>query len=115
MTAKTVKEVLAAARWMLENVGWCQGEFAKSQDKTVWMGRYTTLEEAVQGAGVETVDCFCSLGAINAVEADSSIKRLAEENLSTAIGGSILRWNDNPKRTKKEVLKSFDKAIKGAK
>lgn len=115
MKAKTVKEVLVAARWIIENVGWCQWHFAKSGDKEVWMGRRTTIEKAAQEAGVSKVDCFCALGAINAVEADYDLKRSAAVVIDNHTGGSVSTWNDTDGRTKEEVLDLFDRAIKGTK
>lgn len=114
MKAKTVKEVLVAARWIIENVGWCKGEFAKSGDKSVWVGAYTTLEDAAKEAEVSTVDAFCSLGAINAVDANHFLKEEAARIFHNSVGGSISYWNDNEKRTKSQVLKAFDRAIAGA-
>jgi hypothetical protein len=96
--AKTVKEVLIAAKWMLENVGWCQKTFRK----------YSTSGESPSCA-------FCSFGAIINVNYGSPgliDKALAvlSKSIDTA-SGSITIWNDDPKRTKSQVLAVFDKAI----
>lgn len=32
MKVHTVKEVLIAAKWILENVGWCQGAYFKDKE-----------------------------------------------------------------------------------
>lgn len=102
--AKTVKEVLVAARWMLENVGWCQGEYQKDRED-----KY----------GVPVA--FCSTGAIYGVDKEGSpsqkdyIEDLAISHLMDEIsGGSVITWNDKPERTKEEVLAAFDRAIKKA-
>lgn len=115
MKAKTVKEVLVAAQWMLKNVGWCQGDFAKSGNTIVWMGAFTTLKNAMDEVSCDHIDAFCSIGAINAVEANRELKKQAIELLGNATGdSSITQWNDNEKRTKKQVLAAFNKAIAGA-
>lgn len=103
--ATTVKEVLIAAKWILENHGWCQGYYRKN----------------AEGQDIYTLDgavCFCSIGAIMAVEtAVETTDRLAEKAtklLDKASGSNVVFWNDMPGRTKKQVLKVFDQAIKEA-
>jgi tetrahydrodipicolinate N-succinyltransferase len=103
--AKTVVQVLKAARWMLENVGWNQHQNAVVQ--------YVGDDEGCQ----EVYKSFCAFGAISHVEkpghrlTDAAIARLQSH-----IGGnSIVLWNDAKNRTKDQVLDLFDKAIKGKK
>lgn len=66
---------------------------------------------------------FCSIGAIGAVAhnyylKDDCFRILAKklDNISVPPGydavGKIVKWNDDPKRTKEEVIKVFEEAIK---
>lgn len=92
--AKTVTEVLKAAKWMLENVGWCQGRYTKYDSN----GKTTA---------------FCAAGAIEAVNADWGLVSKALDRLGTVVGESYIpTWNDEKGRTPAQVLKAFDKAIK---
>lgn len=92
--AKTVTEVLKAAKWMLENVGWCQGQYSKYNKQ----GKLTA---------------FCAAGAISHVVTDYELRLKAQDQLSAAIKEAYIpHWNDDPKRTLPQVLKAFDKAIK---
>lgn len=92
--AKTVTEVLKAAKWMLENVGWCQGTYVKNNNA----GKITA---------------FCAAGAIETVNADVSLIDKALNRFGKVVGeGYIPNWNDASGRTLPQVLKAFDKAIK---
>lgn len=92
--AKNSTEVLKAAKWILENVGWCQGQYAKSDDD----GKYLA---------------FCASGAIDATVADWLIKSEAKDRLMVAISSVFIpEWNDGKRRTRAQVLKAFDKAIR---
>lgn len=108
MKAKTVKETLVAARWILENVGWCQGSYYKDKNGTNvgLSGRYNP----------ENVACACALGSIYLVDTDDT---LALDKVITILSDaskieSVADFNDAPGRTKEEVLNLFDRAIKGA-
>jgi hypothetical protein len=97
--ANSVKEVLIAAKYLLENIGWCQGHFSLHQD----------------GKPVS----FCMLGAINAVEVwDIELTWEAKILLSQTIFKNISDsqmlsdWNDKPARKKRDVIKLFDKSIR---
>lgn|SRR5271166_6963361 len=100
--ASSTKEVLVAARWILENVGWCQGKFS------LWEG----------GKPVG----FCPVGAVNRVELDllpaaglkaGALGLLEDAMISLAKKKTtVYQWNDDRKRTREQVLKAFDKAIK---
>ena len=93
--AKTAKEVLIAARWMLENIGWTQRKFFDLETR-----------------------CMCASGALNRVECndghgfDSAIREEARNKLVSVIRNDIITWNDNQFRTKEHVLAAFDAAIK---
>lgn len=96
--AKNTTEVLTAAKWLLENVGWSQGDYVK----------YNPSNKPIS---------FCSIGAIQTVEVDSSNLITSAENFLRSFmpDRSIVSFNDNPVRTKEEVIKYFDKAIKKSK
>jgi hypothetical protein len=96
--AKNSTEVLKAAKWILENVGWTKGQSRLTNDA----GKYIA---------------FCAYGAVGMVEADNYIDRdLAMKRLhDVAPGGDMVVFNDYKKTTKKMVLNKFDKAIKGTK
>lgn len=92
--AKTVTEVLKAAKWMLENVGWCKNQYTK----------YDTNGKPM---------AFCAAGAISHVVTDCELRVKAHDRLSAAIKEPYIpNWNDDLDRTLPQVLKAFDKAIK---
>lgn len=101
---KTVKEVLIAAKWILENVGWCKGAYAKDKFGD-WL---------VPGEPHE-VTCACSSGAIYLVEAPRKLQESAIFLLGTIVNSHVPTWNDLFSRTKEEVLQAFNKAITIAK
>lgn len=91
--AKTTKEVLKAAKWMLENVGWNKGEFAKYSPNG-------------------TPISFCAAGAINRVEVNNDVLRgRARDKVSKTVGQNLVHFNDHPDTTKEQVLLVFDQAI----
>ena len=112
MKAKSPKQVLIAAKWMLENVGWCKGNYVSYKDSI----------------GLE-IESLCILGAINRVEIDedkvgihSAAKSMIwelikkqKQNSSLHMDSAIGTWNDESKRTKKEVIQLLNKAIAQAK
>lgn len=110
MKAKTVKEVLIAARWILDNVGWSQRFFSITKHGTP-LGL---------GEVHPDIEAACSLGAIYLVDTiDLRLNRGATQAVEAVIGNGIDRvihdWNDTKGRTKEEVLAAFDKAIQGIK
>lgn len=99
--AKNIKEVLIAAKWMLENVGWCQGLFSKRDDSG-------------------SIKAMCLVGAINRVQlTDAGYKKLLQEKSTTMLSKLLKQdvwiWNDTEGRTKEEVISLLDRAIKKAK
>lgn len=110
MKAQSVKEVLIAARWIIENVGWCQGFFCCQKD-----GRQLDLSEAKKEP--QRADSFCLLGAINMVESKQYTHEAAIKIIEQVLGPRTypVAFNDGPYRTKDQVLKVLDKAIKVAK
>lgn len=96
-------QVLEGARRRLET-GWVQGFFAADEN----------------GDGVDVnspLACrWCSGGAIRVESDEDGVYYAARCLLTTAIESiSIADWNDEPGRTKEEVLEAFDKAIALAK
>src|SRR5258706_15167283 len=87
------KEVLIVARKLLIEVGWCKGWAVKFKaDKPI---------------------AFCATGAIQYVSAPWRLKDKADDALRTAINWDYIpQWNDHKKRTKRQVLAAFNKAIK---
>jgi len=103
MKAKTDKEVLKAAEWMITNIGWCQYRPAMYNGDHVPMA-------------------FCLTGAIQFVEASGTIKAAARELLRTALAihepemhGSIIGFNDSPGRHRDEVVKLLKRAHRAPK
>ena len=57
---------------------------------------------------------FCSVGALleaPAAGANEWLRRAVNLHTNDRYGGSIIDWNDDPKRTHEEVLTVFDTAI----
>lgn len=90
--AKSVKQALIAARWIIENVGWRQGSFGNERTG------------------------FCAVGALGSVECSGSIYNNAVDKLLSVLpkNGTIPDWNDRPSRTKRQVVEAFTSAIKAA-
>lgn len=101
--ARTPREVLIAARWIIANVGWTQGANA-----TDVHGRGVPIDSKLAAR-------FCSLGAIDVTEVEYSIvsKEKTKDLLRQFLlpYSDIVSFNDTPGRTKAEVLAVFDLAI----
>ncbi len=95
----TLREVLVEARRILENVGWCQGTYARDENSVAIL---TDDPGACQ---------FCVMGALYFASDDSDVEEEARALLNTVVEGSIVAYNDAPGRTKEEVLAVFDLAI----
>ena len=95
MKAKNATEVLIAAKWIIENVGWCQGMLVK-QDYRL------------------TPVAFCPMGAINYVETIDFKHNLEARSILDRAAGlvGIAYFNDQPYTTKEMILNLFDQAIK---
>jgi hypothetical protein len=101
--AKNSTEVLKAALWMLENIGWTKDKAAE-----VSHGKYKS---------------FCAFGAINMVYVKNNKDVLRDEackQLKEAMGAEdyadvmndIILFNDSPTTTKEMVISAFKRAIK---
>lgn len=103
--AKSVKELLTAAEWVLKNVGWTKGYMALNKDNGVF------IEDDYSNLG-----SVCLLGAFSVVDISHP------ELFSKAVAHfkqvnniySISYFNDDKTRTKEQVLAAVRKAIKAA-
>lgn len=101
MKAKTSTEVLQAAKWILENVGWSKRAFTKTNSQGKIIG-------------------VCASQALYSVEVEGNspeyIRGEARRRLETAMGTDIIGFNDRRKTQKRDVVRAFKKAIeKGSK
>lgn len=95
MPKMTTLEILIRGKERIKD-GWCQG--------SLW-----TDTEGVD-CDLNRAACYCALGAITEVEVDS--EHDAYCILVGQLGGDRLSdWNDDPDRTKQEVLDLFTRAI----
>ena len=101
--ANTAKEVLVATKWIIQNIGWCKGNFSKMEN----------------GKPV----AFCIQGALNVIEmsqyhlyyeAAQLIKNVLVDS-GRHNTGFIAGYNDAHSTTKKDVIKVLNEAIKKAK
>lgn len=101
MKAKNVKQVLEAARWILENVGW----------GTMYYGQTQMGMPLAMGQVHCDTKCACATGAIWMVEAKEELKNQAEDLLKEEVGTHVPFWNDARGRTKEEVIDVFTRVI----
>ncbi len=94
--ARNSTEVLEAARWMIDHVGWVQEHYHTFADED------------------GSMTAFCAEGAIMSVIATSGKHNVnALARLGKVVpGGNVVRFNDNKKTTKEKVIDAFDRAIK---
>ncbi len=96
MKAKTSTEVLKAAKWIIENVGWCKKNFTKHDKEGKLVG-------------------VCASQAIFSVEVENdfegSIRSAARYRLEDAMGSDIIGFNDRSQTKKRDVIRAFNKAI----
>lgn len=116
MKATTPKQVLIAAKWIMEHFGWCQGSYyqVKTQDGG------TRKEFDKRQVNKDNLAGCCLEGAINIVAADWAVRNLAISLVYYTIRekylqlGNLPSFNDRPETTKEEVLdvltQSIDKA-----
>ena len=97
--AKTVREVLVAAKWIVQHIGWTKNGYGKKDGETL-------------GWGDRDGDCFCAVGACGVVEAAYELREDARLFLNRACGSrSMLGFNDSRSTTKVKILQKFDEAI----
>ena len=106
MKAKTVREALVATRWIIDQVGWCQGRLYQAKDgNVIWYKG---------GIIPGNLGACCLEGAMSLVEIDSEYVRFDAGKKIRAIGTdhtSIHIWNDALGRTKEQVLAMLDQVI----
>lgn len=98
----TPKEVLIQAKNLIKNEGWCQGSFAKSADG----GKVASRDLLAKS--------YCAVGALNAwggLNREDNLIRSDARAFLERLVGVITTWNDQPGRTKEEVLQKFQEAI----
>ncbi len=79
-TADPISRTLRRAADMIERQGWCQGQWADKHGRV------------------------CIMGALGDTESDPAAFCAACHRLSTHLGQRLSMWNDEPGRTKDEVL-----------
>ena len=99
----TTLQVLKRARALIRK-GWTQGamrRFNRKGEPVAWCS-YGALCDSLPELGVSSHEALARVAGA----AYASIER--------AMGGknSMVAWNDHPGRTKAQVLRAFDKAIK---
>jgi hypothetical protein len=110
MKATTVKEVLIATRWIIDNVGWCQYRSFQLEGGNSLDAYWMSIEEVLERG----VAACCLGGSIRLVEvADNALIDEARICIEEALNGYVASWNDQPGRTKQEVLDLLDRVIEG--
>ena len=84
----TVRGVLLAAARLIERKGWCQG------------------------AGTDARGRHCLMGALNEVGTIRGIDRARTALMRQFPGSFVTTWNDEPWRTKKQVLTALRTAAR---
>lgn len=98
-----VKLTLIEARQKISE-GWTQGAYARMSNEVDDGGKVS--------ADSRLATCWCSVGAVSAVSPRpyETLRKL-KETLGGVSTADIIQWNDDPTRTKEEVLDLFDRAI----
>ena len=110
--AKTITQVLQAAKYIIEEVGWSQSAFFRDLQGHAIIGG----QEAVE-ADYTQLGSVCLEGAINLVEADPELKSQTLEILGNMTRNkygrysSVLWFNDSVSTTKQDVVALLDQAI----
>jgi hypothetical protein len=91
------RDVLVEAKRLLIESGWCQGDYHKG-DTFCSVGAMSRSANRMLPAGVDLTSQFPPY-------------RDAYIRLMKIVGGAVSLWNDQPIRTKAEVLAAFDRAI----
>lgn len=114
--AKSVKQVLKAARWILIHLGWTQSVYFRDKKGNALVG---TFVDPVDGQHrspefPDQLGSCCMVGAIEMVETTPRWRAATIAYLSPRMSPNIGLWNDMPERTKEEVLAVLEQAIKEA-
>ena len=97
----TPTEILKEARRLIAEKGWTQGSFARHSNG-----------DPIGPLG-DNAACYCALGAIRKT-GNGPEQVFAVFALADVVGDYVSDWNDDPARTKEEVLAAFDEAIRRA-
>jgi cation transport ATPase len=104
--AKTGVEVLQAMEWIIDNVGWCQGALFRDKGGQIIYGltkdQYTRIGSVCLTGAMRLVDAKEGTAIYDAIV----LFKDANKNLG------FVRFNDEPKRTKEQVIAALRKAIK---
>lgn len=107
MKATNVKQVLVAARWIINRFGWCQNSYHQTKNGHKF---FTPLK-----VDPKTLGGSCLGGAIYLVEKSSDqLLYDAFDLIWEATGTDYASYNDAKGRTKKQVIALLDKLIKKA-
>jgi hypothetical protein len=95
MMSKDIANILECAAKLIETKGWTQGSYARDAND----GAVSSLDK--------NAECFCIIGALSHVSLgyDSNTRRKAYQFATNIIHNERLTtWNDDPARTKEEVI-----------
>ncbi len=111
---KTTLEILKAARALVAKPnGWIRGSWAAKRVG----GKVATTADWPALIRRGRYNCYCAAGAVYRVSDDDDSSRRAFRALvgsdppSWDAGSELIDWNDRPRRTQKQVVALFDKAI----
>jgi len=104
--SKTPVEVLKEAKKIVTK-GWCQGHYAVDKKGGI-VSEYSRAVSKCCATGA----IFRAAGMQHSTVAFSFLEKVIPHRAGES--SSIPTWNDNKRRTKKQVLKAFDRAIKAA-
>lgn len=109
MRKRDIQRALKRAYKLLKGKGWTKGSWARDVSR---FGVDPKNQYAV---------CWCSAGAIRAATKDCNVENACAKELIQALPkkyskyidpiGAIIHWNDEEKRTRKNVLTAFEKTI----
>ena len=123
MQAKSVKEVLKAAHWILTHLAWTKGVYFRDKDGQTMVCVFTDKVDYQRRIPEhpDQLGACCMVGAIELVETTPRLRHEAITFLMHKISSNpnyasitLDAWNDKSERTKGEVLVVLKRAIKEA-
>lgn len=109
---KPVLAALKAGKHVLENAGWTRGRLAATSSH-----KELSYIKGVGEVVHPSAGSFCAVGAVHRGVYElvgypvSTVQHTAAKELDLIVGNIITDYNDNTAKSKKEILKVFDKAI----
>ena len=94
---------LERARELLDKSGWTRGQYMNIHGQRCIMGAINCAGYSLAGSDLVAASNACAARIMDVISKDSDEFT------------SVQRWNDDPDRTKEEVLRVFDEAIARAK